>query len=120
MIGVLQGLKYTTEINYRRIIVLEVEIDDEIFSLINLYNPNTEAESFLWILTKMFFSKETLFFNSNLEASGVNSTLKKMSISKNYTTCLKHNLVDIWRIVILFQNVVPLEKIIFQGTYKGV
>ena len=27
-----------------RIIVLEAEIDDEIFLLINLYNPNTEAE----------------------------------------------------------------------------
>ena len=30
--------------NNGRIIVLEAEIDDEIFSLINLYNPNTEAE----------------------------------------------------------------------------
>ena len=30
--------------NNGRIIVLEAEIDDEIFSLINLDNPNTEAE----------------------------------------------------------------------------
>ena len=30
--------------NNGRIIVLEAEIDDEIFLLINLYNPNTEAE----------------------------------------------------------------------------
>ena len=29
--------------NNGRIIVLEVEIDDEIFILINPYNPNTEA-----------------------------------------------------------------------------
>ena len=30
--------------NNGRIIVLGAEIDDEIFLLINLYNPNTEAE----------------------------------------------------------------------------
>ena len=30
--------------NNGRIIVLEAEIDDEISLLINLYNPNTEAE----------------------------------------------------------------------------
>ena len=30
--------------NNGRIIVLEAEIDDEIFLLINLFNPNTEAE----------------------------------------------------------------------------
>ena len=30
--------------NNGRIIVLEAEIDDEIFVLINLYNPNTDAE----------------------------------------------------------------------------
>ena len=30
--------------NNGRILVLEAEIDDEIFLLINLYNPNTEAE----------------------------------------------------------------------------
>ena len=29
--------------NNGRIIVLEAEIDDEVFLLINLYNPNTEA-----------------------------------------------------------------------------
>ena len=32
--------------NNGRIIVLEAEIDDEIFFLINLYDPNTEAEQF--------------------------------------------------------------------------
>ena len=30
--------------NNDRVIVLEAKIDDEIFLLINLYNPNTEAE----------------------------------------------------------------------------
>ena len=30
--------------NNDRIIILEVEIDDEIFLLTNLYKPNTEAE----------------------------------------------------------------------------
>ena len=79
--------------NNGRIIVLEAEIDDEIFLLINLYNPNTEREQVktLYELEQMldifsfnsyknvFFSLKTLFvpLNSNLEASGGNPILKK-------------------------------------------
>ena len=48
MIGFLgnKKIKYnkTRTDNNGRIIVLEAEIDDEIFLLINLYNPNTEGE----------------------------------------------------------------------------
>ena len=50
--GVMIGFLRNKKIKYNkirtdnngRIIVLEAEIDDEIFLLINLYNPNTEAE----------------------------------------------------------------------------
>ena len=50
--GVMIGFLGNKKINYNkirtdnngRIIVLEAEIDDEIFLLINLYNPNTQAE----------------------------------------------------------------------------
>ena len=48
MIGFLgnKKIKYnkTRADNNGRIIALEAEIDDEIFLLINLYNPNTEGE----------------------------------------------------------------------------
>ena len=49
MIGFLgnKKIKYNVKIrtdNNGRIIVLEVEINGEIFLLINLFNPNTEAE----------------------------------------------------------------------------
>ena len=59
--------------NNDRIIVLEAEIDDEIFLLINLYNPNTEVEQvktlceleqmldiFSWDSYKKIFLLETL------------------------------------------------------------
>ena len=121
--------------NNGRIIVLEAEIDDEIFLLINLYNPNTEAEQVktLCELEQMldifsldsyknvFFAGDfNCFFNSNLEASGGNPTLKKFLVSKLYnflknTICLISGEHEI-----LFQNAIPLEKIIFQDTYKGV
>ena len=50
--GVMIGFLGNKKINYNkirtdnndRIIFLEAEIDDEIFLLINLYNPNTERE----------------------------------------------------------------------------
>ena len=98
--GVMIGFLGNKKINYNkirtdnngRIIVLEAEIDDEIFLLINLYNPNTEAEQVktLCELERMLdiFSLDSYkniifagdfkcFFNSNLEASGGNPALKK-------------------------------------------
>ena len=105
------------------------------FLLINLYNPNTEAEQVktLCELEQMldifsldsyknvFFAGDfNCFFNSNLEASGGNPILKKFLVSKLYnflknTICLISGEHEI-----LFQNAIPLEKIIFQDTYKGV
>ena len=49
-----EGNKIKTD-NNGRIIVIEAEIDNEIFFLINLFNPGTEAEQFknLWELEQM-------------------------------------------------------------------
>ena len=81
--------------NNDRIIVLEAEIDDEIFLLINRYKTNTEAEQVktLCELEQMldifsldsyknaFFAGDfNCFFNSNLEASCGNPALKKKSV----------------------------------------
>ena len=117
--------------NNGRIIVLEAEIDDEIFLLINLYNPNTEAEQVktLCELERMLdvFSLDSCknilfagdfncFFNSSLETSGGNPAFKKKSVSKLIQLLEKCNLIGIWRIRNPFS--IPLEKIIFQDTYK--
>ena len=50
----IEGNKIKTD-NNGRIIVIEAEIDNEIFFLINLFNPSTEAEQFknLWELEQM-------------------------------------------------------------------
>ena len=50
--------------NNGRIIVLEAEVDDEIFLLINLYNPNTEAEQVktLCELERMLDSCKNILF----------------------------------------------------------
>ena len=72
--------------NNGRIIVLEAEIDDEISLLINLYNPNTEAEQVKTLCEPermldvfsldsykniLFAGDFNCFFNSNLEASKI-------------------------------------------------
>ena len=54
--------------NDGRILILDVDIDDENFILINLYNPNTEAEQFktfsklMEMLTKLHLTQN----NNNL------------------------------------------------------
>ena len=120
--------------NNGRIIVLEAEVDDEIFLLINLYNPNTEAEQVktLCELERMLdiFSLDSYknilfagdfncFFNSNLEASGGNPALKKKSVSK-LIQLLEKYLIDTWTICNHFSKCYTSRKIIFQDTYKYV
>ena len=116
--------------NNGRIIVLEAEIDDEIFLLINLYNPNTEAEQVktLCELERMLdiFSLDSYknilfagdfncFFNSNLEASGGNPALKKKSVSKLIQLLEKYDLIDIWRIRNPFSKRYTFRKNHFSG-----
>ena len=116
--------------NNGRIIVLEAEIDDKIFFLINLYNPNTEAEQVktLCELERMldifsldsykniiFAGDFSCFFNSNLEASGGNPALKKKSVSKLIQLLEKYDLIDIWRIRNPFSKHYTFRKNHFSG-----
>ena len=116
--------------NNGRIIVLEAEIDDEIFLLINLYNPNTETEQVktLCELERMldissldsyknilFAADFNCFFNSDIEASGGNSALKKKSVSKLIQLLEKYDLIDIWRIRNPFSKRYTFRKNHFSG-----
>ena len=78
----------------RRILILDVQVDDATFLLINLYNANKECEQ-LNVLTTLcnFLSNISdlhckniiiggdfnVFFDTNYEAQGGNPTLKKVS-----------------------------------------
>ena len=116
--------------NNSRIIVLQAEIDDEMFLLINLCNPNTEAEQVKifceleWMLhifsldsyKNIFFAGDfNCFLNSNLEASGGNPALKKKSVSKLIQLLEKYNLIDIWRIRNPFSKRYTFRKNHFSG-----
>ena len=81
--------------NDGRILILDVQVDDAAFLLINLYNANKECEQ-LNVLTTLcnFLSNITdlhckniifggdfnAFFNTNYEAQGGNPTLKKSQV----------------------------------------
>ena len=98
--------------------------------LINLYNPNTEAEQVktLCELERMLdiFSLDSYknilfagdfncFFNSNLEASGGNPALKKKSVSKLIQLLEKYDQIDIWRIRNPFSKCYTFRKNDFSG-----
>ena len=99
--------------NDGRILILDVDIDDENFFLINLYNPNTEAEQLKTLskltemLTKLHLTQNNniicagdfnLFFNVKLESYGGNPVFKKRSVGKIVELKETYNLTDIWRI----------------------
>ena len=84
--------------NDGRILILDVDIDDGNFSLINFYNPDTEAEQLKTlsklteILTKLHLTQNNniicvgdfnLLFNINLESNGGNPVFKKMFCREN-------------------------------------
>ena len=96
-----------------RILIIEAEIDDETFILINFYNSNTETEQVksINVLENLlqnfdinssknivFAGDLNLFFDRNLEACGGTPLLKKKSVSKIIQLLEKYNLSDIWRI----------------------
>ena len=83
--------------NDGRILILHIDIDDKNFILINLYNPNTEAEQLKTLskltemLTKSHLSQNNniicagdfnLLFNIKLESYGGNPVFKKRSVGK--------------------------------------
>ena len=84
--------------NDDRILILDVDIDNENFILINLYNPNTEAEQLKTLLkleellTKLHFTQNNniscagdfnLLFNIKLASCGGNSVFKKTFCQEN-------------------------------------
>ena len=96
-----------------RILIIEANIDDNSYVLINFYNSNTETEQIKTFceLDHLLsdFSLDTskqvilagdfnLFLDLHLETSGGNPTLKRKSISKLLQILEKNNLIDIWRI----------------------
>ena len=99
--------------NDRCISILDANIDDENFILINLYNPDTETEQLKTLskltemLTKLHLTQNNniictgdlnLFFNVNLESYRGNLIFKKHSVRKIFELKETYNLTDIWRI----------------------
>ena len=96
-----------------RILILEVEIENENYLLINLYNANTETEQLktLNILSTLLEQIQNIgeksiilggdfnfYFNEKLETSGGSPLLKKHSISKFLEIKESLNLCDLWRV----------------------
>ena len=96
-----------------RILILEVEIENENYLLINLYNANTETEQLktLNILSILLEQIQNIgekriilggdfnfYFNEKLETSGGSPLLKKHSISKFLEIKESLSLCDLWRV----------------------
>ena len=96
-----------------RILILYVSINDSKYILTNLYHGNTEKEQ-IEVLSNLFALLNTfdinpnkrilmagdfnLFFNSNLDAAGGNTTLKRKSLAKLIELKEAYDLCDIWRV----------------------
>ena len=95
------------------ILILDIDIDDKNFILINLYNPNTEAEQLKTLsklaemLTKLHLTQNNkiicvgdfnLLFNIKLQSYGGNPVFKKRFVRKIFELKETYNLTDIWRI----------------------
>ena len=98
---------------YGRILLLEINIDDRIFVLINIYNTNNELDQVKTftdlseILERVdniqnkniiFVGDFNIIFDSFLDAQGGNPILKKHAVAKTIQIKQRLNLVDIWRI----------------------
>ena len=99
--------------NCGRILVLEASLEDKKYILMNIYNSNTESErmetleNLNRILNTIVYSHEkhiilggdlNIFFDSSLEASGGNPTIKKKSLRIVLAIKERLDLCDIWRI----------------------
>ena len=99
--------------NYGQILLLEINIDDRLFVLINIYNANNELDQ-VKTLTDLsqildcvddIQNKDIIFggdfniiFDSFYDAQGGSPILKKHTLAKTVQIKEKLNLVDIWRI----------------------
>ena len=119
--GVLTGYYGTKKIEainkncdyYGRILFLEININNIIFTLINIYNTNNELDQ-VKTLTDLseilecvdniqnkniiFVGDFNIIFDSFLDAQGGNPILKKHAVAKTIQIKQRLNLVDIWRI----------------------
>ena len=99
--------------NDRRVLVLQVKIDDEIYLLVNLHNSNSEPEQLqtLHELETIFLKFDAnecnhiifpgdfnVFFNASLEATSGNAKLKTRTVGEFLELKDKFDLCDIWRI----------------------
>ena len=95
-----------------RILTLDVALDEDHYSLINLYNANTKTEQCkifneLQNLLKFFDVNQNnrilfagpfnIFFSSKLEARGGKPVLKKKSVKKLADIKESLDICDIWR-----------------------
>ena len=119
--------------NQGRILIVNADIDEEAFVLINLYNANTETEQIKTIYEldqllsdfcldsnkKIILAGDfNLFFDPSLEASGGETAFKNKSISKLLQIFEQNNLVDIWRTRNPSLSDILLEKIISPDSYS--
>ena len=74
---------------------------------------------FFRFLQKCFFPGDFVVFNSNLEASGGNLTLKKNSISNIVQLLEKYDLADTWRISSPFPKHYTFQNNHFSGYIQG-
>ena len=99
--------------NYGRILLLEINIDNRLFELINIYKANDKLDQLktLTDLSKIvdcvndiqnkniiFGSDFNIIFDSFLDAQGGNPILKKHTVAKTIQIKQRLSLVDIWRI----------------------
>ena len=96
-----------------RVLVLDVQIDDSDFLLMNIYNANTEKEQ-VSVLNELstilsnfknihnhniiFTGDFNIFFDASLDAKGGSPTLKSRSTIKLIELNEMLELCDIWRI----------------------
>jgi len=96
-----------------RLLILETSIDDDKFLLINLYNANTEVDQltlFDLLVSKLddinydtnckiiFGGDFNLIFDTILDASGGNPSLKKRSLTKLMKITQNLDVTDIFRV----------------------
>ena len=99
--------------NYGQILLLEINIDNRLFVLINIYKANDKLDQLktLTDLSKIvdcvndiqnkniiFGSDFNIIFDSFLDAQGGNPILKKHTLAKKIQIKERLNLVNIWRI----------------------
>ena len=111
-----------------RILILDVNIDEIRYVLVNIYNANTEVEQ-VQVLSKLselmkninlsegnhivLASDLNIFFDSKLETKEGKPSLKQKSVAKLLELTEEYDLCDIWRIRSPTKNHIILGKTIF-------